>query len=57
MLIILVLIEQYCTFNLEVLRFCLSVCSGHLLTGTTWRPLPYMVCSDPESGTDHSLMK
>ena len=35
MLITLVfIIEQNCTFNLEVSRLCVSVSSGHLPTGT-----------------------
>ena len=37
--VILVFIEQNCTFNLEVLGLCVSVVSGHLPTGTTWRTL------------------
>ena len=57
MLIVLVSIEQNCTFNLEVLRLYLCVSSGHLPTGPHGEPLPYMVCSDPESRTDHSLKK
>ena len=46
MSIILVFIEQNCTFNLKVSRLCVSVSTGHLPTGT-----PYMVCADPETGT------
>ena len=34
MLIILVFIEQNCTFNLKVSRLCVSVSTGHLPTGT-----------------------
>ena len=46
MLIILVFIEQNCTFSLEVLRLSLSVSirSGHLPTGTMDNPYLIIWC-------------
>ena len=47
MLIILVFIEQNCTFNLKVKVVC--VCE--YWSSPHRHPLPYMVCADPETGT------
>ena len=47
MLIILVFIKK----NVSVVYVCVMVTP---YTGST-TPLLYMVCSDPESGTDHSI--
>ena len=52
---------DFCSSKHRIVLHCLclksekSVCNGHPLLYTGSTLLPYMVCSDPESGTDHSL--